>query len=157
MSKQTVEFLSRAMMKQRIKADPMVLIGNVAVISISDTMHEMGEMESLLEEVDSPFIALSFADVDVGPTGMSEAQAKHILRFVNNHSECSFVVHCWAGISRSSAVAKYINEALEIDDLCLRHYKGYNRRVYNQMMSAAGLSMAAYYEQLEKEERIKAW
>jgi len=35
----------------------------------------------------------------------------------------------------------------------LEDYNGYNRRVYNQLMAAAGMSLAAYYEELEKQDR----
>ncbi len=157
MTKQTIEFLSRGMIKKRIKDDPLSFTRDVAVISISDTMTELGDMEQMLEELDSPYAVYSFADIDVGPTGMSERQAESILRFVTANRDCNFVVHCWAGISRSSGVAKFINEYLDINDLCLRNYKGYNRRVYNKMMAAAGLSMAAYYEQLELEDRKNTW
>lgn len=94
-------------------------------ISINDTAQEEQEMRGLI--IGTPALFLSFADDE---QGMTEAQAQAIRSFVDAHADRSFLVHCFLGVSRSAAVAKWINEYLDLNDAEQASYKGYNRHVY---------------------------
>lgn len=146
---QKVEFISRYEMKRRVKHREDFT--DVAIISISDTSTEYVEMRALLQEYN--YNALCFNDTD-DETGMSSLQAEVLLKFIQENYDKKFIVHCFAGVSRSAAVAKFINEFYELGDWYLEDYKCYNKRVYNKLMAAAGLSLAAYYEELEKKDRM---
>ena len=143
-----VKFISRGEIKRLLNDG--VDLSEYAIISISDSSYEYDEMINLLDGYN--YASFMFADSDASD-GISELQAKAILTFIRNNYGSKFLVHCFAGISRSGAVAKFINEFYEYGDWYLEDYNGYNRRVYNKLLAAAGLSLAAYYEQLEKEDR----
>lgn len=148
--KKKVEFMSRGQMKKFIETREH-LNENVAIISINDTPYEYDDMMELLEG--SNFSISMFADSD-GNDGISPLQAKCLLSFIDTNYNKDFYVHCFAGVSRSGAVAKFINEYLDRGHMYLEDYKGYNRRVYNTLLAAAGMSLAAYYEELEKQDRM---
>ena len=143
-----VKFISRGEIKRLLNDG--VDLSEYAIISISDSSYEHDEMINLLDGYN--YTAAMFADSDAND-GISDLQAKMILEFIRKNQGKKFLCHCFAGISRSGAIAKFINEFCEYGDWYLEDYKGYNRRVYNKLMAAAGLSLAAYYEQLEKEDR----
>lgn len=65
-----------------------------------------------------------------GPKLFSEDDAKEIIKFVEEIKDkvISLFVHCDAGISRSSAVAKFIAELYKLD--FPESYQLYNRYVY---------------------------
>lgn len=70
--------------------------------------------------------------------------ANSIIDFINKHknSQCSqIIVHCLMGISRSAAVAlfleEYINSAV-IDDIQRSPYRNYNRFVYSTLINTLG-------------------
>lgn len=148
--KKKVEFMSRGQMKRFIETREH-LNDNVAIISINDTPYEYDEMLDLLEG--SNFSISMFQDTDDN-NGISPLQAKCLLSFIDKNHDKDFYVHCFAGVSRSGAVAKFINEYHERGHMYLEDYNGYNRRVYNQLMAAAGMSLAAYYEELERQDRM---
>ena len=122
-----------------------------ALISISDNRHELEEMVELLKSHNH--IAVSFQDVDHRDgTHISNTQAKKISQFIMDNEGCDFIVHCFAGISRSAAVAKFINEYYGLEDPVLENYKIYNRLVYGRLQSTLNcISMEEYYRQLEDE------
>lgn len=142
-----INFVSRQQMKQAMEYE---FDSNLAIISISDTKVEMEEMNSLLSNSQCDYLCLWFADSEESD-GITDEQAKYILSFINHKND--FMIHCFAGVSRSGAVAKFINEYYEHGHMWLEDYQGHNKRVYNKLMAAAGLSLAAYYEELEKQER----
>lgn len=121
-----------------------------AFISVSDSNTELKEMTELVKDYCGPSITLQFFDDD---EGMSEDQAKALLSFIETHRDRKFVVHCFAGVSRSGAISKFINEHLDGNDWYLEDYQGHNRVVFNQLHKAAGTSLIAYYEELEKNDR----
>jgi len=147
--KKKVEFISRGQMKRFIETREH-LNENVAIISINDTPYEYDEMLELLEG--SNFSISMFQDTDDN-NGISPLQAKCLLSFIDKNYDKDFYVHCFAGVSRSGAIAKFINEYLDCGIFYLEDYNGHNRRVYNQLMAAAGMSLAAHYEELEKQDR----
>jgi len=147
--KKKVEFMSRGDMKRFIRSREH-LNDNMAIISINDTPYEYDEMLELLEG--SNFTIAVFADSDDND-GISPLQAKCLLSFIDENHDKDFYVHCFMGVSRSGAVAKFINEYLDRGHMYLEDYNGYNRRVYNSLLAAAGMSLAAYYEELERQDR----
>lgn len=97
-----------------------------ATISISDTVAEMEQMKTILPPHKSLFLV--FDDDD---ESMVAAQAQAIREFVLARPLDSFLVHCYMGISRSAAVAKWIVEQLDVDDPEMEAYKHYNKHVYS--------------------------
>ena len=131
--------------------------GNYALISISDTMIERRLMQDILgaQITNCPYITTNFQDVDHdGGAGISNIQAKELLSFIKAYSNRDFIIHCFAGVSRSAAVAKFINEYYDAGNIALENYKIYNKLVYNKLKGMSGkLSMEDYYTQLEQEAR----
>lgn len=88
-------------------------INEVAFISILDEDNE----EKLYPESDN-FLQVKMWDIDkrvVTDKGKvfelpSDAELTKIVEFCEKHKDKDFVIHCSAGISRSGAVAKYLNE-----------------------------------------------
>lgn len=70
---------------------------------------------------------------------MTEEQATDIIMFAASLPEDidMLVVHCWAGISRSAAVAIALSQILGLDEQ-YPNYGLYNRYVYRTMMNAYG-------------------
>ena len=70
----------------------------------------------------------------------------------------SVLVHCEAGMSRSAAVAKWMSDRwayqLVIHPDGVGTDRFYNRHVYRTMDAASGDDLAAYYSELEREERM---
>lgn len=67
----------------------------------------------LFDDVDEPLTTSLLGDGrDVIPVvPMTEEQGKQIIDFVRTNKDMhNFVIHCAAGISRSGAIAKFINE-----------------------------------------------
>ncbi len=150
-----IEFWSRGDMKRMLKANAIDFDKDV-VISINDTVYEYDEMSALLAEADPTglnFTKVVFKDDD---EDFGVIQAEIILNFIKKHGQDkNYHVHCFAGISRSGAIAKYIDEYFKAGNRYLKQYKGYNKHVFNTMHKANGTSLAAFYEQLEKQQRGK--
>ena len=111
-----------------------------AVISLNDTTAEMAESTRLLTPKDCNFIVMQVKDDE---KDFTKAQAEYIVKFVKKHKDKQFVVHCFAGLSRSAAVALWIEEYLvtlgaktQVSPL-LRGYKVYNRHIYNMLNNAS--------------------
>lgn len=148
---ESIRFVSRYEMKQILKSG--VDLEEYAIISVNDTDDEYSEMlESLKQSTCSEFSLSMFPDTDDG-TGMSSLQAQCILSFIIKNSNKKFLVHCFAGVSRSGAIAKFINEFLERGIFYLEDYMGYNRHCFNQLLSVAGMSLTAHYTELERQDR----
>lgn len=85
-------------------------------------------------------LSLVFDDVDDQTKDnfvvISKEQCQEIISFVSNLQESSLpivlIIHCFAGISRSAAVGKWVNDSFK---LFLPNYKNnsmiYNRQVYS--------------------------
>jgi len=107
-------------------------VDDCALISISDSTTENNEMKVHieLETSNQSHICLSFQDVDHHDgTGMSNRQAKKLFDFIKENEGKDFIVHCFAGVSRSAAVAKFINDYYDANDHVLENYKIYNKLV----------------------------
>lgn len=101
---------------------------NDNLISISTSQSELELSRKRLLERSNPFLALKFEDDE---TSFSHKQAQVINTFVEDHNGV-FIVHCHAGISRSAAVARFI-ELKKYGKLSprMQSYQLYNKHVFN--------------------------
>jgi len=106
------------------------------LISITDPT---GSDAVLFEEAWGDILRVRFHDVDSeyrGESGyhsITEEQADAIIAWLREHEDefKKIVVHCWAGISRSAAVAKFIAEVYDLQ--FPESYSLYNRFVYSTL------------------------
>ena len=118
---------------------------NWAVISITD----VGTNDAQLNQGWLDVLRLGFDDIDheiAGYVLMGDLHARAIIQFVmrmHDDKRCEgILVHCWAGVSRSAAVAKWIAERYK-----LRFPDGYeyaNQHVY--MLLREEYMIAGYWE-----------
>lgn len=101
-----------------------------AVISIQDTVH--GGLGFELKENDycKGVLTLYFDDIEKPQTDaqrFTNEQAAEIIRFIRAHSDDvdSLLIHCFAGISRSKAVAKFAREMLGLPPMNDNFYNEY--------------------------------
>jgi predicted protein tyrosine phosphatase len=123
-----IEFLSEARAK---KLAPMA---DSALISISDWKD--------VELVDgwNHLLRLQFMDADVDEAWMilfDDDMAQKTLDFVATlpPTVTRLYVHCWAGISRSAAMAKFFSELFKLP--FNENYTQYNRLVYRKLYNNA--------------------
>lgn len=85
-------------------------------------------------------LMLSFDDEEDTDKGMDLSQARSIVSFVNywENKIQKIIVHCGAGISRSSGVAAAIGKVLNDDDTFVFNNPKYvpNRNCYRQTLNA---------------------
>jgi predicted protein tyrosine phosphatase len=95
--------------------DIFVLPNNTVLISINE---EHGEVYPLtVDRLSSKVLTLRFSDVTSKHTVLdgtvhlpiNEKQCLQVLDFINIHQGKDFIVHCAAGISRSSAICMYLH------------------------------------------------
>lgn len=110
------------------------------IISISDTVEEMNEMRAYCGSGSNTLCALRFLDdeEDFGPW-----HAELIMAFLNKAFEerKDIYVHCFMGVSRSGAIAKFTNDYFGLDIDYINNYNLYNRHVYSGMLIASGMSI----------------
>lgn len=127
LEKKEVIFMSQ---QQAEEIDPSCLLGKKIIISITDP----GEFANLQDGWDD-VLRLQFNDIDfqiLDYTLFSDKQAEYIKNFLYNNSDFDLcVVHCYAGISRSAAVAKYISERFNL--YYPKNYALYNKFVYAKL------------------------
>jgi protein-tyrosine phosphatase len=146
----TVKFIDRGAFKRGVMNDSFT--ENDALISISCTEDEMKEINSylLFYRPNSKSFLCHFFDND---QGVDEETAKKLVKFIEQNAQKNFVVHCFMGVSRSGAVAKFINEYYGLNDPVLENYKNYNQQVFNQLNAVIGRDLASYYAELEAQDR----
>lgn len=126
-------------------------------ISISDTHKEAKEMKELWlenKQDSNAALFLRFQDIDDGSSGFDRKKAETIVNFVEQSfkKKKNVIVHCFAGISRSGAVAKFINDYYGLEDEYLETYRGHNLWVYYTLLEVAGVpTLRQYYTDLEAE------
>lgn len=120
-----ISFISRYDIKTALRKNSPLLSG-AAIISINDTDKELEEMRGLIGK--RPALFLKFKD-DIKGEVITQEQCKAINDFIRKHRDKPFVVHCFAGISRSAAIAIHINNLLERGDATLLQYRSYNSEV----------------------------
>ena len=103
---------------------PLPIWFNRVTISINDTIREESQMRDVFE--DAGLYVLCQDD-----ESMTQQQAEQIYQFVTENCYGNFVVHCYLGVSRSAAVAKWITEYLGIGDVEMETYVGFNQHIYN--------------------------
>jgi len=119
---------------------------NTDLISINDNDDEEFEMRSAWDQFSNKNNAtfFIFRDEDSDDSGFSLEDASVMISAIEQaiNSNNDIVVHCWAGISRSGAVAKFINDYLKIDSPHLNTYNLHNRFIYKRLMTALENSMS---------------
>lgn len=112
------------------------------IISINDSATELSEAIIALDEAlpNSHFTGEVFLDVDTdSPRAITAEQADHIARAVAQaHAKgLPILCHCWAGVSRSAAVALFAHDLFgyELGNITA-NYKLYNKRVYQRLHDA---------------------
>lgn len=90
------------------------LPSNTVLISINEEYENYRPL--MLDRNDERVLSLRFTDIicDVEQFGkvyhtLNQEMAKTITNFIEKHKDCNFIIHCRAGVSRSSAVAMYIH------------------------------------------------
>lgn len=105
------------------------------LISISDTNKEKSLMKKYWlqrKSDENADLFLNFKDIEGVESRFTDAKAGAIIRFVEEtfKKKKDLVVHCFAGVSRSGAVAKWVNDHYMLMDSYLSEYRGYNVHVY---------------------------
>lgn len=121
-------FMSRWDFKK--KAVPVLDPELHAVISFSDNPREMEDIRATIPKGVANFLCVAKDDeIDFSPS-----LAKEIIRFVKENSKKYFVIHCFAGVSRSAAVARWIELHLEKQlPLNLQNYSLYNKHIFDTL------------------------
>ena len=146
-----VQFMSRQLAKILIESGR---IYDYDLISISDTNKEKKEIRKLWlehKENDSAAIFLNFAD-DIECSNFTEEKANSICKFANEsfNKNKDILVHCYAGISRSAAIAKFINEHYKLNDQYLSEYQSHNLGIYYGLLESAGVeTLRTYYKSMD--------
>lgn len=129
---------SRGMAKRTV-LDYLKSYSKIAVISICDTDRENPHFISGVKVCN-----LQFDDVDSGENCMTESDALKICDFVNFitlHNYDVLIVHCEAGISRSSGVAAAIMKYIYNDD-----WEIFNNKLYYPNMFCYKLVLETFNE-----------
>lgn len=131
-------FISR---KTMLESLPIVSSDYHAVISCNDTLHGEQEMKERLSGK-CQNMTLFFQDTDNSedPFSFSLDQAIDVIKFVKENNAKHFIIHCHAGISRSAAIARWIDLYLtgELSHR-LKNYSLYNKHVFRTLQRAEGL------------------
>lgn len=130
---------------------------SIYVCSINDTIDEVSEMydlsvNSTLERLP---IFLIFPDNDTPVPNLDVALVKNFVEDIKkendiDNDDINIIVHCFAGISRSAAVAKAIRTYFGIDN---DKYTLYNKVVFNSFGGVLYDTMSVYYKNLENENK----
>lgn len=135
-----IDFIPRRDAKKLIQQKHFLDNPCTDFISISDNNRERSEMKTLWLEhkhENSTAHFLNFKDIDDASSGFTEDKARGVLRFLEetHRKKNDLIVHCFAGISRSGAIAKFANDYFNArQDEWLSEYKGYNLYVYCQLV-----------------------
>lgn len=152
----SVKFVSRQEARRMIETG-VFSDGTVDLVSISDTNKERKEMRDLWQKhrgKTDAAIFLNFLDINDIACQLTDAKARKIIEFTTKTIEKKkdLVVHCFMGISRSGAVAKFVNEYWGLGDRYLGDYAGHNMFVYYTLLEKAGVpTLRSFYTQLEQE------
>lgn len=101
------------------------------LISINDTEEEQREINNILSANGYHGVVSSVFKDD--EESFTRKEAEPIVDFIEleyNSGTRHFVVHCFAGISRSAAVAKFIHDYYVGDSIIMDYYTIHNKRVY---------------------------
>jgi predicted protein tyrosine phosphatase len=107
-------------------------LNNALVISFNDTVQDKEEIEKLLPESCS-LVALVCKDDDSDFTQTAGINIVNAIDESIRLGKSEIYVHCWAGISRSAAVAVWANDYLELNMPKLNSYGIYNKHIYTTL------------------------
>ena len=131
-----IQFLSILMAERYLrhhKGENLAVISMVTPGSENIVKESFGHLPNFLECVfyDISLIEYPEAEID-GFKCFDESMALEIIEFVERVKDSvdEIVVHCEAGVSRSSAVAKFISDAY-FPDIQVKTYGVYNRYVHS--------------------------
>lgn len=86
---------------------------NTVIISIQE---EYGDLFKLKIPINEKILTVRFSDVHCGTDKEGKIHnpinikiAREIVEFINKNKQSNFIIHCQAGIARSSAIAMYIS------------------------------------------------
>ena len=113
------------------------------MVSISDSTKEKKEIKAAWMAAHNNKVAahfVNFLDVDDPHSGFTESKAEGIVRFLTetNRKKKNLLVHCFLGVSRSGAVAKFAYEYFGFECPHIEAYGLYNKYVFNQLREVAG-------------------
>lgn len=128
-----------AHISRQLADSPPKEIQGLPIISINDPESILSKLEHFTDR-----IYLQFHDIDrdvpnYNGTGkdlktITDKQAKEIVDFCEKHKSNSIIVHCEAGISRSAAVALFINQSY--GHRLIGNPILYNKKVYSMIREA---------------------
>lgn len=147
-----LQFVSRETFIKSFKNK--LVVDGTYVISINDTFAESDEITKMVLG-HAPHVTLKtfvFPDEEIG---IADDVAKSIIAVGEKAQDQGqpILVHCLMGVSRSGAVAKFLNEYLDVGNWFLESYHNHNKSIYNSLAAAAGTSLAAMYSEMEARER----
>lgn len=125
----TVTFLSKLWMGRIDKP--------VAIISIGDPKESLPDLAC--DPIDLLRIEVDDVEEDLGPEYLmfDWHHARKILEFEHRYKDHDIVVHCFAGVSRSPAVALFLADhtgrILDLCKPCGGDYSRHNKWIYRQM------------------------
>lgn len=151
-----VQFWDREKTKQAIE-DGFFEKSGYDLISINDTWNESYRMKDRWiqrKHDDNAAVFLKFHDIPSTESGFTYHTADRIVDFVQESIDKrkKIIVHCYAGISRSAAVAKFINDYWRLGADYLDDYQLHNHWVYDMLLEQAGVpTLRRYYREQEKQ------
>ena len=152
-----IQFTDR---KTFIENIPLMQNPRYALISVSSTWGDYHKMRrALKDKVEGKRASCYiFADIEREESGFTDKEADHIFKTVNRWDNLpyperpiNFVVHCDMGVSRSGAIAKWVNDYYGLDNRMLNEYTIYNKFVYQMLMRATGTDLKTWYENQQGE------
>lgn len=154
-----IEFVTRNRFKTLIKND-FFKHNRCATISISDTHSERDSIRDLWDNHDTSASVIRryrFKDIE-GIESQFDKVADDLATYLKLIKQSDYdivIIHCFAGISRSGAVAKalndYIGHSVKFEQDYLRDYQGHNKYVYYTLLEALEVpTLRSYYKELEE-------
>lgn len=147
--------VSRFEMKKMLKNNEVP--DNTLIISVNDTEDELSQIIDLTFELEYSqtlhFTGYVFAD---DGESFNEGIASDILNELESCIDAginNIIVHCFAGLSRSAAIAKGINDYMNLNMDKYNNYAQHNLHVYNTLCKVSGVdNLRNYYKDLEDKE-----
>ena len=139
-----VDFVSREQALKMVKEG--YFVDNKAdLVSLSDSHRECRLMRNAWKQQKSDANAAIFQmfyDVEDNSSLFGANKALQLKRFVelSHQKNKDVVVHCLMGVSRSGAVAKFVDTYLGLNDPYLEDYTLFNNHVYFTLLEAAQIT-----------------
>lgn len=147
MSIKTVTFMSRADMKRKLSAKDFP--PNSVAIGINDTETEREELMRMMWDCWElgDCVALCLKDDNSNQEKQLDLLVFDIGQMIIWTKPEHIFINGFMGISRSAAVAKYINDKYGLNDKRLQNYTQYNIDIYEWLCKIGGVqTMKQYYE-----------